>query len=148
MRQALIFSWMVIAVATVAASVAHAAPGAATHPFAVSRPIDNQYLVVFKREVAEPAALAAQLTQQQGGRLLHSYSHALKGFAARLPATAVAALRNNPNVDYVEPDATVSLNGALITARLPTATARPTATAMAPMLPARSAAANLAWPRA
>ena len=98
MRQALIFSCVAIAAATVV-SAAHAAPGAATHPFAVSRPIDNQYIVVFKREVAEPAALAAQLTQQQGGRLLHSYSHALKGFAARLPAAAVAALRNNPNVD-------------------------------------------------
>ena len=115
MRQALIFSWVAIAAATVAASVAHAAPGAATHPFAVSRPIDNQYIVVFKREVAEPAALAAQLAQQHGGRLLHSYSHALKGFAARLPAAAVAALRNNPNVDYVESDATVSLNETLIT---------------------------------
>lgn len=88
MRQALIFSWVVIAVATVAASVAHAAPGAVTHPFAVSRPIDNQYLVVFKREVAEPAALAAQLTQQQGGRLLHSYSHVL------LPACPPQPLRH------------------------------------------------------
>ncbi len=115
MRQSLAFSWMAIAAATVAASVAHAAPGAATHPFAVSRPIDNQYIVVFKREVAEPAVLAAQLAQQQGGRLLHSYSHALKGFAARLPAAAVAALRNNPNVDFVEPDATLSLNEMLIT---------------------------------
>lgn len=115
MRQSLAFSWVAIAAATVAASVAHAAPGAATHPFAVSRPIDNQYIVVFKREVAEPAVLAAQLVQQQGGRLLHSYSHALKGFAARLPAAAVAALRNNPNVDFVEPDATVSLNEMLIT---------------------------------
>lgn len=110
MRQAMVFSSLVIA----AASVAHAAPGAAAHPSAVSHPIDGQYIVVFKREVAEPAALAAQLAQQQGGRLLHSYSHAIKGFAARLPAAAVAALRNNPNVDSVEQDATVSLNETLI----------------------------------
>ncbi len=113
MRQALIFSCVAIAAATVAASVAQAAPEAATHAFA-SRPIDNQYIVVFKREVADSAALAVQLAQQQGGRLLHSYSHALKGFAARLPAAAVAALRNNPNVDAVEQDATVSLNETLI----------------------------------
>ena len=51
MRQALIFSCVAIAAATVAASVAQAAaPEAATHAFA-SRPIDNQYIVVFKREV-------------------------------------------------------------------------------------------------
>ena len=114
MHSAMAFSRAVIAAATAAAALAHAAPGTATHPSAPSRPIDGQYIVVFKREVAEPAALAAQLTQQQGGRLLHSYSHALKGFAARLPAAAVAALRNNPNVDHVEQDATVSLNETLI----------------------------------
>ena len=113
MRQAMVFSSVVIA-----ASVAHAASGAAAQPSAVSHLIDGQYIVVFKREVAEPAALAAQLAQQQGGRLLHSYSHAIKGFAARLPAPAVAALRNNPNVDSVEQDATVSLNETLITPAL------------------------------
>lgn len=114
MRTAMAFSRTVIAAATAAAALAHAAPGTAAQPSALSQPIDGQYIVVFKREVPEPAALAAQLAQQQGGRLLHSYSHALKGFAARLPAAAVAALRNNPNVEHVEQDATVSLNETLI----------------------------------
>lgn len=78
------------------------------------RPIEGQYIVVFKSTVAEPAALASQLARQQGGQLLHSYSHAIKGFAARLPAAAVEALRNNPNVDAVEPDSTISLSEAVI----------------------------------
>ncbi|MEX1168148.1 MAG: S8 family serine peptidase, partial [Hydrogenophaga sp.] len=42
-------------------------------------------------------------------KLLHSYSHAIKGFSIRLPvqaSAALAALRNNPNVVSVEADAT------------------------------------------
>src|SRR5207244_740513 len=46
-----------------------------------------------------------------GGTLLHTYSSALKGFAARLPDTAVATLRQDPRVAYVEPDQRVNAAG-------------------------------------
>lgn len=94
---------------TAAGVLAQADPSMAAHPFGESRPIENQYIVVFKSDVTQSAALAAQLTQQHGGQVLHTYTNAIKGFAARLPGAAVAALSNNPNVDYVEQDATVSL---------------------------------------
>lgn len=42
--------------------------------------------------------------------MLHTYTSAIKGFAAQLPDAAVTALRNNPNAEYVEQDQTVSLN--------------------------------------
>lgn len=84
----------------------------ATHPFAQSRPIPGRYIVVFKAGVANPAALAATLVQGQGGQLHHTYTGALKGFAATLPDAALQGIRNNPNVSLVEQDQTVALNAA------------------------------------
>lgn len=80
-------------------------------PAVASRPIANQYIVVFQPQTAQPATLAAQLARQSGGQLLHSYSHAISGFALRLPANATAALEalsRHPNVESVEADATVA----------------------------------------
>jgi len=81
----------------------------ATHPFAQSRPIPGRYIVVFKNTVANPAAEAASLMQGRGGQLHHTYASALKGFAASLPEAALQGIRNNPNVEYIEQDQTVSL---------------------------------------
>src|SRR5438309_1090572 len=66
--------------------------------------VPGQYIVVFQDTVADPEGLAQSLVQPQGGTLLHTYTSALKGFAARLPDAAVASLGQNPRVAYVEPD--------------------------------------------
>ena len=66
--------------------------------------VPEQYIVVFHRAVVAPAREARRLVRAQGGSLRHVYTTALKGFAARLPAAAVAALRRHPLVAYVEPD--------------------------------------------
>ncbi len=71
---------------------------------AKSNPVPGEYIVVFRPTVTNPAALAAQLVRVQGGTLRFTYTSALKGFAAKLPAAAAAALAHNPNVAYVEPD--------------------------------------------
>ena len=71
-------------------------------------PIAGQYIVVFRKDVQDSPGLARQLAAAHGGRILHSYSHALKGFAARLPEQAVEALERNPNVLYVEQDQTMA----------------------------------------
>ncbi|MFD0669492.1 S8 family peptidase [Ramlibacter sp. MAHUQ-53] len=78
-------------------------------PYGVSRPVADRYIVVFKSHVANPAAQGAQMAQSHGGRLHHAYGHALKGFSATLPAAAVNALRNHPDVASIEQDQTVSL---------------------------------------
>ena len=72
------------------------------------QPIPGRYVVVFKREVNDARGLARQLAAAHGGTLHHTYQHAIKGFAASLSDGAVAALRRNPNVAYVEQDQRVS----------------------------------------
>src|SRR2546423_6153516 len=78
---------------------------------ASTQTVSGQYIVVFKPSVSNPDALARTLVGQHGGALRLTYSTALKGFAARLSDAAVAALRRNPLVDYVEPDQVVTVAG-------------------------------------
>jgi len=74
--------------------------------------VPGQYIVVFQDTVADPEGLAQSLVQAQGGTLLHTYTSALKGFAARLPDAAVATLRQDPHVASVEPDQNGNVAGA------------------------------------
>ena len=73
-----------------------------------AEPIKDQYIVVFKNDVGDAPGLARQLAGAHGGRIRHTYQHAIKGFAANLPAAAAEALRRNPNVAYVEQDQVVT----------------------------------------
>jgi subtilisin family serine protease len=97
------------ALASLTVAVPQAQAQQATYPYAASRPIAGQYIVTFKTSVTDSHAAAASIVSSQGGRLRHAYSHAFKGFAATLPDAAVQALRNNPNVERIEQDQTVSL---------------------------------------
>jgi subtilisin family serine protease len=62
------------------------------------------YIVVLQESVESPAAAAAEIAQQAGGRVGYIYTHALKGFSITVPPQAVAALENNPKVKYVAND--------------------------------------------
>lgn len=97
------------------ATAVQAQPVVGTQP---GKTIANQYIVVFKDSTADAPGLGRQLAGQVGGQFLHGYSHTIKGFALRLPAQAasraVQALQNNPNVAYIESDATVSAKDSLI----------------------------------
>src|SRR5256886_3628532 len=80
--------------------------------------VPGQYIVVFRDTVADPVAFARSRVgpaqsgvNAPGGTLLHTYSSALKGFAARLPDAAAATLRQDPRVAYVEPDQEVRVAG-------------------------------------
>lgn len=73
------------------------------------RPIPDRYIVVFRDGVDRGPALAAQLVRAAGGELHFTYEHALNGFAATLPAQAIAGISRNPNVAYVEQDAVVTI---------------------------------------
>jgi len=93
----------------IAAPAQQGNPGGAA-PFGASARIPDRYIVVFKGHVANPASEAANAVASAGGQVHFTYTAAIKGFAATLPAPALAALRNNPNVDYIEQDQTVALS--------------------------------------
>ncbi len=55
------------------------------------------------------AEVAAQTTARFGGNVLHTYEHALTGFAASLPAPAIRALQSDGRVRSVERDQVVTI---------------------------------------
>jgi subtilisin len=64
--------------------------------------IPGQYIVVLKRGADRAAAVAN--ARSFNGDVFMEYSHAINGFAARLPEAALPALERNPNVLFVAAD--------------------------------------------
>ena len=75
-----------------------------TNGTAAVEAVPGQYIVVLQDNVADPSTVARDLVNAAGGSLLHVYTSAIKGFAARLSPLAAAALQSNPLVAYVEAD--------------------------------------------
>lgn len=70
--------------------------------------LPDQYIVVFKDNVASPAQAAADLGRANEVAIDHVYSAALKGFAARVPSQQrLRQIANDPRVAYVERDQVV-----------------------------------------
>lgn len=72
--------------------------------------ISDQYIVVFKDTVADPQGKARGLAAKHGLPLLHSYGHALKGFAAVVPPALLARLQADPDVAYINQDQIMTIN--------------------------------------
>jgi subtilisin family serine protease len=68
--------------------------------------VAGSYIVVLKSG-ADPVAVAADHSRRLGLDVAFVYTHALKGYAAVVPAGSLDALRNDPRVAYVEPDSAV-----------------------------------------
>ena len=65
--------------------------------------IRDSYIFVFDNSVAPGQAKG--LANRAGGTMRHTYEGALRGFSARMLATAAAKLaENNPNIAYYEAD--------------------------------------------
>lgn len=73
------------------------------------RTIADEYIVLFAKGTADAPGLARRLVAEQGGELRFTYTSAVQGFAATLPAKAVDALRRNPNVALVEADQAIAM---------------------------------------
>jgi subtilisin family serine protease len=73
--------------------------------------VPGRYIVVMNDGEAGAAGIApTDVVAQHGGRVHHTYSRALNGFAASLSPEAVDALRRNPRVRYVAHDQMASLD--------------------------------------
>ncbi|MGH3369314.1 MAG: S8 family peptidase, partial [Nocardioidaceae bacterium] len=73
--------------------------------------ISGEYVVVMEQN--SPKRAAGQLRQRarsEGARIRFTYDATISGFAARLPARALEAVRDNPHVAYVEADQRVTLS--------------------------------------
>ncbi len=66
--------------------------------------IPHQYIVVLKNETQDPQILVQQATDR-GAIVPFVYSHAIKGFAIKVPNNLVLnSILKDPSVDFVEPD--------------------------------------------
>jgi aqualysin 1 len=77
-------------------------------PVSLQDSIPNRYIVVLNNSVSDVPRETKRQVVSGGGRVLYTYSRALKGYAATLSSAAIQALRSNPNVRYIEPDRMVS----------------------------------------
>ena len=72
--------------------------------------IAGQYIVVLKNGKGAAAAdRVERRARGRGGRVQRQYRRALNGFTAQLSSDALADVRTDPDVAYVEPDAVVSI---------------------------------------
>ncbi len=69
--------------------------------------VPGSYIVVLKDDVSDADATGRAMAAQHGLNLTHAYGHALKGFAADVPAGRLAALKKDPRVAFVSEDAMV-----------------------------------------
>ncbi|MBK9197816.1 S8 family peptidase [Candidatus Skiveiella danica] len=82
----------------------------ATYKSSAPKRIPGRYIVVFKDHVTDTDSEADKVIRGRGGVRHLTFSHGLKGFVATLSDAALAGVRNEPNVDYVEQDQVATIN--------------------------------------
>jgi subtilisin len=73
--------------------------------------IPEHYVVVFKDTVGDPKQVADEHARQHGAAVSQVYGHALRGYAARIPAQRLAAVRADSRVLFVSEDREVQASG-------------------------------------
>jgi len=86
-------------------------PSSAAAQEAAGQAIEGQYIVVLKDSSSGAAQdNAKQRVRDRGGKVRREYGSVIKGFAAKLSDKALAEVRSDPAVDFVEPDRVVTLD--------------------------------------
>ncbi len=70
--------------------------------------VAGQYIIVLK-DSQDSEVTSVGLTRSHGLVRGHVYGHALKGFAATIPANKLQAIKNDPRVEFVSEDRHVSI---------------------------------------
>ncbi len=102
--------WALVLVIILLLSISSVAAG----PSAAEAPVEKvpgQYIIVFKDDVVDAEAETAQLERKHGLGVQYIYGHALKGFAATIPAARLAAVKADPRVQFVSEDKIVEAVG-------------------------------------
>lgn len=73
-------------------------------PAAPASALPDRYIVVLDDDVRRPGDIAAEHRRRHGVEPTHVYGHALSGYAARIPAARLSAVRGDTRVAYVAPD--------------------------------------------
>jgi len=101
-RMLLATSLLLIFALTVAVTPAGAAPKSGDK-------VPGQYIVVFKDSVRDVDGKVNALAAQHGLGVQHTYNHALKGFAAKIPDARLARLQADPDIAFIDQDQVFSI---------------------------------------
>lgn len=71
----------------------------------------GSYIVVLKPGMSAIAPITRNMIGTVGAQVDYTYTSALNGYAARMTAAAAATLATRPEVQFVEPDRILSING-------------------------------------
>lgn len=83
---------------------------AATHSYPASKPISGRYIIIFKPHVVNTEQEAQSMMRGVKGQVHHIFRHSIKGAAVSIPESALPGIKNNPNVESIEPDQSIQLN--------------------------------------
>jgi subtilisin len=97
------FTRLLICVVVVLVSTAGSAGARVSAGTDTVSPEVGAYIVVLKDSVAHPGTIASEHAARLGVAVTHVYEHALKGYAASVPAARIDALRDDPSVAFLTP---------------------------------------------
>jgi subtilisin len=97
-------SGVVLAQSTTPASKERPTSDASQQQSGQGNAIPGQYIVVLKDNTPDPRAVAQEHARAHGAEVLQTYEHALKGYAARIPASSLDKVRNDSRVLFVSED--------------------------------------------
>jgi aqualysin 1 len=73
-------------------------------PFRASAAAPDSYIVVLKSSATSAGKVASDHANSKQAEVRHVYEHALKGYAANIPAARLASVASDPRVAYIERD--------------------------------------------
>lgn len=94
-------TYIKVAVAACVVAVAYAAVPVGAAPVSEN---NERYIVVLKDTVKDSKSVANEHAKNRGAKVSVVYSHALKGYAAKMTAASAKELAKDPRVAFVEPD--------------------------------------------